>query len=281
MLTRRQMIADGDEPFDRQSFGTKPRIDAKGNKVFGLQPALQGVAQGFTPLPKSGCDDAREALGVVRPQFAIGARNDTNERRFDFRRRIERVRRYDEERFHREAILQHHRQAPVFRSRRRRDHTLYDFFLQHESHVADRASEFSEIKQQRRRDIVGKISDNAKICAEAGEIEKKRIPGVNDEFVVSMVQPQPSHDVAIEFHHMQLTHSLQQRTSQCFEARPDLDHAIVGERPDGGDNPLYHRLIGEEMLAEALSRRVRQDRLRLRQMKRQFDRSHDAAGVDF
>ena len=65
-----------------------------------------------------------------------------------------------------EANLQHHRQPPVLGRRRRRRHALDDLLLQHDGDVAQIGIELREMKQQRRRDVVRQVADDAQVAAE-------------------------------------------------------------------------------------------------------------------
>ena len=82
-----------------------------------------------------------------------------------------RQRRHVEQFFQLETVLQHDGQPPVIAVAGRCDHAFDDFFLQHDVDVADRARAVREMKQQRRRDVVGQIADHAQALAQRGEIE--------------------------------------------------------------------------------------------------------------
>jgi stress-induced morphogen len=59
--------------------------------------------------------------------------------------------------------------------------------------------------------------------------------------------------IAIEFDHMHLTNLIQQQARHRGEAGADLHHGVVALRIDGANDVVQHKVIGQEVLAEAFA----------------------------
>ena len=81
------------------------------------------------------------------------------------------------------------------------------------------------------------------------EIDREHV-GLDD--LESRRHAQPRREIAVELDHRQRRHALEQREGQRAPARPDLDQRLAGARIDAVDDPMDHRPVDEEMLAEPL-----------------------------
>lgn len=64
---------------------------------------------------------------------------------------------------------------------------------------------------------------------------------------------QCSDQVAIDLHGINARDGIEQMLGQGAQARPDLDHMIVGARRDGSDDGRQDALIDQEVLTESLA----------------------------
>ena len=199
-------------------------------------------------------DHGGEQFFVAHPDFSGGQRDHAHDGGIHLGRGAERLRRHIEQLFHLEAVLQHHRQPPVFRRGVPGNHALDHFILQHEVHVLDALGVGGEVEQQRRGDVVRQVADDAQRGGQRREIEFQRVSGMDDQFrsriILRVVMLQPRDDVAVDFHHMQMIQSLQQRTGQRAQAGADLDHIVGWFRANRADDIGDDLLIDQEILAE-------------------------------
>ena len=83
-----------------------------------------------------------------------------------------------EQRLHRDVRREHDREPAVVARARRGRHARDDFLLQHEVHVDDRVELRDEVEQQRRRDVVGQVADQAQlrpVAAQRAKVELERV----------------------------------------------------------------------------------------------------------
>ncbi len=92
----------------------------------------------------------------------IFQRNHSHNGRDDFRCRRKGFRRHVKELGHAVLVLKHHGESAVGFAPRRGCHSIDDFFLKHEMLIDYTVGDFRKLKQQRRRNVVGQISDNTK-----------------------------------------------------------------------------------------------------------------------
>ncbi len=67
---------------------------------------------------------------------------------------------------------------------------------------------------------------------------------------------QPLDQVPVQFDHRESAQPLDQGLGQGCQSGPDLDHGLARTRIDGPHDGFDHRLVVQEMLAEALARNV-------------------------
>jgi len=180
------------------------------------------------------------------------------ERRDDPGRRGEGAGADIEQRLHPHPGGEHHREPAVVLVAGTRGHARHDFLLQHEVHVGDGVELRDEAEQQRRRDVVGQVADEAQPCAcaaQRAEVELERVGEVHAQ----VAEPpatllQPRHHVGIDLDDVDRAGGCQQRSRDCTAARADLHEAVAGRRRDGAHDPLDRARIVQEMLAVALLR---------------------------
>jgi len=108
------------------------------------------------------------------------------------------------------------------------DHALDHFELQHEVHVAHAVGVAREVKEQRRRDVVGQVAHEAHAARELAEVEVEGVGLMHhDAFVF-----QPSSEVAVELDDVKVGDALKKRARECAFAGADLDDEVAGRRID-------------------------------------------------
>src|SRR6185437_12991344 len=92
---------------------------------------------------------------------------------------------------------------------------------------------------------------------------------------------QPRREIAIDLDCRNLPRALDQRIRQRAQSRADLDEIVAGRGIDRGDDARRVMAIGEEMLTEALARRVTLHSVCrvLRKLDRELDGAHEAADI--
>ena len=126
-----------------------------------VEPAAEGVAQELAPLREGDGDELAQ-----QRRIDVGRRRQRRHpqhRRVDSRRRLERLRRHVEQGSIVVAPLQHHREPAVVLAARARGHPVDHFLLQHEMLVGDVVARLEQVEQDRRRDVVGQVADDAKL----------------------------------------------------------------------------------------------------------------------
>ncbi len=125
--------------------------------------------------------------------------------------------------------------------------------LQHEVHVADDADVFGEMEEQRRRDVVGQVADQAQIAADAGEVESQGITFVDGHACRRVLLVQAGDQVAVDFDDVQMIEARQQRLGNCPEAGADFDDRVAALRIDGGDDGIDDAAVNQEILPESFA----------------------------
>ena len=177
-------------------------IDAQRRELVGRHQAFQRVAQRFAPLRERTADDFGKQGFIARLMRRRIQRNQPHHGRLDFRRGIKGFGGHVDQHFHIEAVLQHHRQPAEFRIAGRSDHAFDHFTLQHHMDVADVAGKRSKSEQQRRRDVVGQVANDAQIVPQHRKIEFQHIAFVNDQPFRRIQPAQPGDQIAIDLDHL-------------------------------------------------------------------------------
>lgn len=141
------MIGDSDKLRNIKIFRTKLRVDLQLRKVGIIQQALEVVAQRFAALPESGGHYPRKEFFILGRAGQSGVRHGTHKGGLDLGRRVKSFRRYGEQVFHLQPVLQHDGKPAVFRGRGCGHHALYNLFLQHEMHVHDVADVIQQMEK--------------------------------------------------------------------------------------------------------------------------------------
>ena len=127
-------------------------------------------------------------------------------------------------------------------------------------HVLDHRREIQEPEQQWRRDIVGQVADHPQghaVPCQGGEIESERIRTVQLEAGIDAEGGEQAGDqVPVQFHHVEANLPADQRRRQRSLSGPDFHQMLPGLRVDGVGDTGDHSRVLEEVLAEALARRV-------------------------
>ncbi|CAN0623360.1 protein of unknown function [Burkholderia multivorans] len=260
----RQRLRDADVFGHAHVLRTAREIEAERVEIDGLAIIAERVAQHLAALRERRRHDFAEQRRIDVGQLVRRVRNHPHDRGIDLRRRLERLRRHVHHLVHHVAVLQHHRQPGKRLRARLRDHPLDHFVLQHEMLVDDHVGERHQVKQQRARDVVRQVADDAQRRrvarrGERAEVECERVARVQFEQRPEALL-QPGDQVAVELDRVEggfrRRQPFDQRLGQRAEARADLDHALPAHRPDRPDDRIDHALIDEEVLSEALAREM-------------------------
>ncbi len=151
----------------------------------------------------------------------------------------------------REAVLQHHGQPSVYPAAGRGRHPLHHFTLQHEMAIAQAAGHRREMKQQRGRDVVGQVADHPQLGDRAHRNRRRaHRPGACASARAGSAWPAPAGQIAVDLHHVERFHPLEQRLGQRTQPRADLHHAVARARIDRVKQPGYHTAVYQEVLAK-------------------------------
>jgi hypothetical protein len=155
------------------------------------------------------------------------------------------------------VATEHDSESPIRLAAGRRRHPIDDLLLQHEVHVLDAGVTVQQTKQQRRRDVVGQVADNAQPVAQATVVEFQCIGLVDADVRLAVVfLAQGTGQVAIDFDAVQVPGCSSQRRRDGAMAGPDFDYNVVGPWSDRADDGFDYARVRQEMLAEALARAV-------------------------
>ena len=205
-------------------------------------------------MTERGRDQAPEQLFINDLRALASERRQPHDGRDDCGRRIETLRTDVEQCLDRKMAAQHDAEPAVRFAARFGRHALHHFFLQHEIHVADAVAAFDQVKQQRRRDVVGQVADDAQGIAERTEVELQRVGFVNAHVVSTReAMAQGARQVAVEFHAMQMPGFPRERFGDGARAGTDLDDRVAGLRIDRLHDGVDNAGVGEEVLPEALA----------------------------
>ncbi len=159
------------------------------------------------------------------------------------------------------ADLQHHRQPAIGLAARRRDHPVDHFLLQHEVLVDHAIGELHEPEQQRRRDVVRQVADDAQRSrGERRPVELQCVGFDQGQLVRRELLAQPGGEIAIDLDGGDVARAPDEFARQRGLPGADLDDRLVLARLDRIDDPLDHAPVMQEVLAEALARAVLQVR---------------------
>ncbi len=218
------------------------------------QPALQRAAERLAPHRKELCDEPCEPRVVLHRKRRSRVRHEPHDRGPNLRRRRERARSDVEAclRAHRER--QHDGEAPVLLAAWRRGHALDDLALQHHVQILDDGCELEQMKQQRRRDVVGQVADDAQRARpgrESAEVELQRIGFVDDQPLgMRHAARQRGRELAIDLDDVQALEPLAERNRQRAGAAADFDHRVARQRSNNVDDPADDGRVVQKMLAE-------------------------------
>ena len=137
-------------------------------------------------------------------------------------------------------------------------HAVDDFLLQHEVHVMDAVAAVDQVKQERRRDVVGQVADDPQGIAERTEIELERVRLVDDHVAPAVETAlQRRRQVAVQFDAVKPARFLRERLRDGALPGSDLHDGVLRLRIDGADDRVDGAGIGQEVLAESLARSMR------------------------
>jgi hypothetical protein len=217
-----------------------------------VEPAADGVAQQLPPLREPDRDELAQQRRI--DVVADRQRRHPQHRRVDSRRRLEGFGRNIEQTLDPIAPLQHHGEPAEVLGPGLGGDAVDDLLLQHEVLVLDGTAGVEKMEQDRRRDVVGQVADDAQLSTrhrgrQGREID---IEHVGLDHVEARGAAEPDGQVAIELDDGECLAALEQRTGQRAAARPDLDQGLSGTRVDRADDPVDHRSVDEEVLPEPL-----------------------------
>jgi len=90
-----------------------------------------------------------------------------------------------------------------------------------------------------------------------GKIEFQHIALMDLQAFQWETRAQSSHDIAVDFDHVQTGDVVEQRRSECAWTRADLDDAVLAPGINGGDDLPDDAAILQKVLAEPLSGGIR------------------------
>ena len=133
----------------------------------------------------------------------------------------------------------------------------HHFTLKHHDHFAQTRALLDKSLQDRDRDVVGKVRDEARLFGRedfVAKICRERI-GHDQSEVREAVElfGQERYEFVIELDGDQATCKLDESGGECAGAWADLDDCFVAAWGEGGDDALDDALVFEEVLAEALA----------------------------
>ncbi len=136
-------------------------------------------------------------------------------------------------------------------------HPLDDLALEHEMAVTQHRHLRGQMKQDRCRDVVGKVADDADVCAKRGKIELQHIALMDVQALRWETRTQTADDIAVDFDHVKTGYMFEQRCSECARTRADLYDAVVAPGVNYGDDLTDDAAILQKVLAEPLSGSMR------------------------
>ena len=136
------------------------------------------------------------------------------------------------------APLQHYRESAVGFGAGSRRHAVHHFALQHKVLVNDAGSRLHEVKQQRRGDVVGEVSDNAHaLFAGYGRPVKRERIGLNErEFTFGKLGFKPGSKVAVDLHGVHMSGAAHEFTGERCLPRADFHDEFPGLRVNSARN---------------------------------------------
>jgi len=111
----------------------------------------------------------------------------------------------------------------------------------------------SELKQDWRRNVVRKVSDDAEVGAEWGKIRLECVALMHIQGCRGETRMQAANEIAIDFDCIEMAHMFEQRRRKRAGSRPDLDNTVAAPRRNGGDDLPDDAGILQKILAEPLS----------------------------
>src|SRR5262245_55144812 len=236
-------------------FGPRARVDAELLEYAGRHGALERIAQGLAPLGEGRAHHPIEARRGAEVESRCRERRDAHDRRSNLGRRREGACADIQQALDPHPGREHDGEPSVNLRAGRRHHAVDDFLLQHEMHVADRGALLEQAKEQRRRNVVGKIAHQAQRrpgAAQGGDIDLQDVLVDQRERRTESLAEIPG-QVAIDLDRRERAELLEQRCRERSAAGPDLDDALAAPRLDRRDDARDHLGIVEEVLAEALA----------------------------
>ena len=219
------------------------------------------MAQELPALREGDGDDLAEQPGVDTRRRRL--RRHPHDRRVDPGRRLESLGRDVEHRLDVVAPLQHHAQSPVVLAAGYRRHPVDDLLLQHDVLVDDMVDRLEQMKEDRRRDVVGQIADDAKpprACLPGRQGDEIDAQHVGLDHLEPGRAAQAGREVAVELDDDQGARAFEEGPRDRAQARSDLDDRLAGLRRHRPHDRIDDRRVGEKVLAETLSRTMRHER---------------------
>ena len=217
----------------------------------------QRIAQRLAPLRERRRHRARERRR--HRERGLAPHGEARHGRPDARRGREGARADVEQMPRLEPGRQHHREAAVVAAAGRGDDAVDDFLLQHHVQIVDVLVRRSDVKQQRRGDVVRQVADDAQAAAahacQRREIELQRVGLVQLERLRrAPARAQLRGEIAVDLDGVERARLADQPLGQRAAAGTDLDQRLVGLRRDLAHDAVEHAAVVQEMLAEPLAR---------------------------
>ena len=133
------------------------------------------------------------------------------------------------------------------------DHTIHDFFLQHDVDIANGFDLIEQMKENRCRDVVRQITHHAQIRTERSKIKDQRIPRVNRHLFTRVFLFQPHNEISIQLDHMQMSRTFEQGLRQRAQPWTNFNHAFTRARIHCIHNAMNDALINQEVLTKAFA----------------------------
>ncbi len=247
----RRLVGDRYKLGERQCFRAPGGVKAERLPILCAAPGFETLPQHLAPLGEGGGDQARKMGRIPDGQRGVGFQ--PHQTGIDFRGREKRPGGHREKRSHRAPGLHHDRQTPAGRipwcSRQAIDHLL----LQEEHHRLY-ARLFDQVKNKRRRNVIGQIADDAQRGADPAQIETERI-GLVDGETVAETSRQGRRQIPIDLDGVQPVDARKQMFGQRAPPGSDLHGDCARHSQTYARDSPENLVVEQKVLAKSLLRR--------------------------
>ena len=212
---------------------------------------LQRVGQRLAPVRKRASTTRRTSA----KRSGSGDPPERDDRGVDVRRRAEDGARHGMEGSAPRGELDEHGDRAVRLRRRRREEAVRDLALHHDAPEVDRRETGEALGDDRRGDVVGQVGDELRRGRiEAREVEPECVTPVQRHVLPRCEVREVRLEPAVELDGVDVGAALGEEPGEDAEARPDLEHDVVGVELGQPGDDAEDVVVDEEVLAERLLR---------------------------